>query len=1498
MKNWIPFQSSGIAIFPYESMIDNHLKLVCGDSLEITHKNGDWVRAKCLTTSCIGICPINHIQISGSAKQPFDLLEYEARVVVNHIFTRILGNSCYYDEKDCKYIDLVQRILENLPIKASNRLQIAKYLDEFRDLASLPSVARTNEGCIMRAHDLTISNFSETVLKTSEFPKTVSISVTTKSNFSFDVKVSPMLYDTSKQEIITVPCDRVLFTGTTESTFTFVNVDASLMNNIAFVLQVYKMETCNDSYVFELIGMSAEQLNTPNREFKTGHPLEINLELFTAQNSSDLTKTNILQKSEKIHSSGFSLDILVNATDTPGAAVYKPETINTLKPPINIDYTFNRNSIIISPISLTLPKRMNKIRMSLRILNFSEHFWVSSFAQAVVSNTYYLETIQYSSSSTEFSFRQNIEASLGTENIQINNLMIVFLVDVPSDETAPRYIAVMNVSDQDEVLNVGNFEIPLNVISPEDLNSGNNLISIAEQNKFKKTDTTLKLEIKCLSTLHTSYPIVKKILNTKTEDDLQVISENLTKFDSIPSPTFELFLHRFFSVISMIIAKGDDEKKSVTVKALISLFMKIDTSRNEKIKRFFEDYLNQKFDENNSYLAEIHGPLLSYVAESFPDEYDNIEDGQTVKVVSRCLSYILSFVNKSLELSKQLDNKVDESQFSKSLHSIFSKLTKMMVCTNPIALINKSFVIRIFPVLCNVIHSALPPKVASDLAISFIKSIADDKSQAVIKLRYKMYREICQTTFFQSEKVRQTFLPFLVDCLSEEIKKDKNCFQTEIYPTIVILFFVLMRTSSNFSSSFACLTPFVPEILEEPTNFTFLVTMIYFADFNFVQRIIKESVDPTEMFSKLLEIVRKVLVSSPPPYIFFISALVFVEVVKITKVSTITLNVELARMVEMVSSFCTDFLSELGHINPFDQALYTRLYAVDLSPVAAQLPVLLKRAPPESRFNTDVLLPLFHLYLIQSDEATREQVTDGFFLVVQTDWRLKKDFNRSEPAILRALEALSVVSEIKDLRLLFENTKPRFEANQSNKIVSQFFERIDKMVLCASDLALYPNERQYEDERSTAIKVLMELSENMKDFRLYLHFTNMLYDLNMTIKNKVETAELMMLVASKLSFTDTSIYPAHFGIEQMSGRHQKKNLYRNAADLFIEAQFYERAMDALTELHTFHSEDDEDYESLSDVAKKMAQCVHNTVQERTQMNRFYGVYFHGNDFSEYFKDKTFIYRRDGFFMNDAMLTELSQKFPQANVTPKLPENDDKGPFIYVFNVKPWTKPVTNFDPLVHPSESLKTQLSCTKFYSEQPVRIRLKESVGEFAEWHMKIIEYTIADPLQGIIRRSQVINESPPKMLSPIENAISSLNQKSFELLQIAASFWRQRRLGMKNNLNTSLFLMNLNGIVNAAVNGGTKVYTDIFLDKLKNDPINIKFSKQFIRAVTDQMRVVKFAIAVHESVMHESMEQLQQLIKVNFDTMEEQLKEGPIGEVDYSIPTVFGPMPTTDIL
>jgi hypothetical protein len=414
------------------------------------------------------------------------------------------------------------------------------------------------------------------------------------------------------------------------------------------------------------------------------------------------------------------------------------------------------------------------------------------------------------------------------------------------------------------------------------------------------------------------------------------------------------------------------------------------------------------------------------------------------------------------------------------------------------------------------------------------------------------------------------------------------------------------------------------------------------------------------------------------------------------------------------------------------------------------------------------------------------------------------------------------------------------------------------------------------------------------------HFGSKLYEFHTALENKLEAAETLAYCASLFSFDSLEPAGEGFGMPDQPQRERKRFLLDTAADLFIGAEFHERALDVIRELTEFHTARQPDYDALAKLAEREGNCWKKVAQmERSVLNRFYGAHFYGARFSQFYRDSIYIYRRGSFFMNDQMMRELKEKFPEAKADPRPPSEEELADpqlfYIHIFNVR--VRETAKFDPFAPSSTHM--YLSCcnaNEFFSEAPVRKRLAGNYGEFAEWHRHITIYTIGVALQGPIRRAKVEAISPLIEMTPIECAFADTNAKTIELLQKACMYWRCRRFGLKYNPQAvSGFSMLASGIVNAAVNGGTKVFQEVFLESdLKDDPAVKKFAPDLKMAFADQLKAVEFALKVHWFVISPEYLPLHTNVRESFAKMQDVM-EPAIGKVNLSEPPSFGAIPST---
>jgi hypothetical protein len=269
-----------------------------------------------------------------------------------------------------------------------------------------------------------------------------------------------------------------------------------------------------------------------------------------------------------------------------------------------------------------------------------------------------------------------------------------------------------------------------------------------------------------------------------------------------------------------------------------------------------------------------------------------------------------------------------------------------------------------------------------------------------------------------------------------------------------------------------------------------------------------------------------------------------------------------------------------------------------------------------------------------------------------------------------------------------------------------------------------------------------------------------------------------------------------------------------------------------------------------------------------------------------------------------MIQELIGRFPGAKVdfvAPSAEELEDPNiRYIFVFNLKPREVHV-EFDPLERPSTVMyRSVCSVDEFFSETAVRIRRTDGkFNEMAEWHRRIVTYHTGHKLQGLTRRSPVVKLGEPIMMTPVQCAIYDTNDKTIELMRCASTIWRNLRFGMKVEVVAISSLARLlQGVVVAAVNGGTQVFIELFLKgPLKDDPEVKPFADSLKTALRDQMKAIKFGLDVHAAVMKEQERTLHETWEHNFEDAKKKTAD-VLREIDFNERAGFGTIPSTSFL
>ncbi|KAL8212319.1 UNVERIFIED_CONTAM: Dedicator of cytokinesis protein 3 [Gekko kuhli] len=123
---------------------------------------------------------------------------------------------------------------------------------------------------------------------------------------------------------------------------------------------------------------------------------------------------------------------------------------------------------------------------------------------------------------------------------------------------------------------------------------------------------------------------------------------------------------------------------------------------------------------------------------------------------------------------------------------------------------------------------------------------------------------------------------------------------------------------------------------------------------------------------------------------------------------------------------------------------------------------------------------------------------------------------------------------------------------------------------------------------------------------------------------------------------------------------------------------------------------------------------------------------------------------------------------------------------------------------------------------------------------------------------------------VSPLENAIQVVENKNQELRTLISQYQHKQMHG-----NINLLSMCLNGVIDAAVNGGIARYQEAFFDRdyITTHPGDAEKIAQLKELMHEQVHILGVGLAVHEKFVHPEMRPLHKKLIDQFQMMRSSL-------------------------
>ncbi|KAJ5071902.1 dedicator of cytokinesis [Anaeramoeba ignava] len=468
----------------------------------------------------------------------------------------------------------------------------------------------------------------------------------------------------------------------------------------------------------------------------------------------------------------------------------------------------------------------------------------------------------------------------------------------------------------------------------------------------------------------------------------------------------------------------------------------------------------------------------------------------------------------------------------------------------------------------------------------------------------------------------------------------------------------------------------------------------------------------------------------------------------------------------------------------------------------------------------------------------------------------------------------------------FSHIQPKFKENPTYEAKClNFVEQLQQLMDHLSILNDYPEEERYEDERTFVLLNLMDYLQKTKRYSMYAKYTHYLARLHLRNRNYTEAALCLSKVNDILEFNEKKVEEKmselYFEYPRETTAERKERIIRNAATFFDKGKFWEKGVEFLNILKERFEKFTFEYDKLSEILKKQSEMYMKIFETERFFSSYFRVGYYGKGFDteiyRKFKDKEFVYRGAELEQLSVFMEKMKAKFPEAKIGSTDPDDEIKegnGQYIQISNLNPtsteemegWKRSFS--DRMSERIRKYYTHYNVNTFMYSKPFRKSKEKSSNEFKDLWLRNTFFITEDAFPGIKRRTTVIEKQIIEV-SPIENAINSVNEKNDELIS------KIHKYESFNGKNISPFSMAFNGVIDAAVNGGVFKYQEAFFNDefVKESFQNEQCVGDLKYALKKQQSVLEAGVLLHSTICPEEMKPFHENMEKQFAKMKQIL-------------------------
>lgn len=422
------------------------------------------------------------------------------------------------------------------------------------------------------------------------------------------------------------------------------------------------------------------------------------------------------------------------------------------------------------------------------------------------------------------------------------------------------------------------------------------------------------------------------------------------------------------------------------------------------------------------------------------------------------------------------------------------------------------------------------------------------------------------------------------------------------------------------------------------------------------------------------------------------------------------------------------------------------------------------------------------------------------------------------------------------------------------------------------------HQNESKEIQMSCIVNLLNFYQEIGREELYVKYIKKLATLHEQCHNWAEAGFTIMQYAKLLRWTaDPLLYVWKRHESCKTHKSLKEELYRDIIGNFEKGKMWEDALDVCKELVIHYETETFDYNKLATLLELMSTFYKNIMNGVRPEPEYFIVAFYGRGFPAFLQNKTFVYRGKSFEKRPDFQARILDQFPNAELmtvlkTPSEEEKSQPVQWLQINKVDPIMEEKAGFKNKPIHQEVLnyyKVNQVC-KFMYSRPHHKGEKDKDNEFASLWLERTVVTTRETFPGILQWFPLCK--PPEIyeLTPIQNAIETMQRTNEDLRVLILQ--HQNQDPPLNPLS-----MKLNGIIDAAVMGGTAKYEKAFLnDKYVSEhPEDADRIETLQDLIAEQIPLLSVGIKIHLlkkppdlKPFHDRLETMFQTIKATVES------------------------------